>query len=311
MEEEPAHSAITPIGIKSLPLEQLEALTINEDADVLYEIGLRYKYGARGVSDKNPQKSFEFFEKAADKDHPNAVMFQARMLLDLDKEGLFTEKEQKTNEAKCLTIIEKRIKEDDPNAQHFLGWMYTQGIGVPKSLKNGLHWYRAAAESGHIQAQEEVGCILMKQRPFVNREEGVEFLKKAAEKGSVRAKLALGKALYVDFYELEQRWEGLKILESLLENNAEACFIFAQGRFKKPDPLSTANEAAKPWLEAAKRLGHVEATTILDSLDETKRLGHVEGQEMQHRISSRISNYNPYYEYGFSPSVRDLFETEI
>lgn len=291
MEEEQARSAMTLKDKK-----QLKDLAANEDADALYELGLRYKYGKRGVSVKNPKKSFNSFEKAADKGHAKALIFQARMLLDLDKEGLFTEEERKNNEPKCLSIIKKRIKTDDSKAQHFLGWMYIQGKGVPENLAEGLHWYRKAAESGYVQAQEDIGCILVKQPPFVNLAEGFYFLKRAADQGSVRAKLALGKALAVDFPELKRQEEGLKILEEL-DDSADAYFIRAQHAFKNPGFRIYGDWAAKPFLEKAKLRGHEQATKVLNYMF------LIDGYLFE--------NDTRYYQYGFSPSAIDLSEPEI
>jgi hypothetical protein len=44
-------------------------------------------------------------------------------------------------------------------AQHLLGYMYSNGLGLPKDNSQAIHWYRAAAESGHFGAQHNLGSM--------------------------------------------------------------------------------------------------------------------------------------------------------
>jgi TPR repeat protein len=43
--------------------------------------------------------------------------------------------------------------QENADAQHWLGVMYTQGKGVVKNHKEALKWYRLAAAQGHLSAQ--------------------------------------------------------------------------------------------------------------------------------------------------------------
>jgi len=39
-------------------------------------------------------------------------------------------------------------EQEDSDAQCYLGWIYENGHGVPKDIKEALKWFRLAAEQG-------------------------------------------------------------------------------------------------------------------------------------------------------------------
>ena len=44
-------------------------------------------------------------------------------------------------------------------AQHFLGFMYGAGLGVPQDYAEAVRWYRRAAEQGDASAQNNLGVM--------------------------------------------------------------------------------------------------------------------------------------------------------
>ena len=44
-------------------------------------------------------------------------------------------------------------------AQYSLGFMYSDGIGVPENDKTAVKWYTLAAEQGHASAQQNLAQI--------------------------------------------------------------------------------------------------------------------------------------------------------
>ena len=50
-------------------------------------------------------------------------------------------------------------KQGDPRAQFYLGLMYRNGEGVPRSDERAIYWYAKAAEQGHPDAQFNLGLI--------------------------------------------------------------------------------------------------------------------------------------------------------
>jgi len=48
----------------------------------------------------------------------------------------------------ALVAYEELARTGDPNCQVFLGWMYHQGLGIPKDEQKALDWFRRAASLG-------------------------------------------------------------------------------------------------------------------------------------------------------------------
>ena len=44
-------------------------------------------------------------------------------------------------------------EQEDSDAQCYLGWIYENGHGVPKDIKEALKWFRLAAEQGNLLAK--------------------------------------------------------------------------------------------------------------------------------------------------------------
>ena len=44
-------------------------------------------------------------------------------------------------------------------AQHSLGWMYDNGLGVPEDDIEAVRWYRMAAEQGYAKSQFNLGIM--------------------------------------------------------------------------------------------------------------------------------------------------------
>jgi hypothetical protein len=51
----------------------------------------------------------------------------------------------------------RRAKAGNAEAQHALGEMYENGVGVPKDPVEAMMWFRKAAEQGHPDAQWHLG----------------------------------------------------------------------------------------------------------------------------------------------------------
>jgi TPR repeat protein len=58
--------------------------------------------------------------------------------------------------AEMVNQILNHAKQGDATYQLVLGYMYSEGIGVPKSDREAIRWIRNAAELGNVQAQKEL-----------------------------------------------------------------------------------------------------------------------------------------------------------
>ena len=78
-------------------------------------------------------------------------------------------------------------------AQHHLGWMYHQGLGVEQSYAEAVRWYRAAAEQGIIWAQTNLGLMYRQGLGVAqNYMEAMRWYRAAAEQGTAVAQNNLG-----------------------------------------------------------------------------------------------------------------------
>jgi TPR repeat protein len=61
--------------------------------------------------------------------------------------------------AAAVAILSPLAQNGDPDAQAYLGYLYTIGRGVPQDYTQAAIWYRRAAEQGHSGAQYEMGLL--------------------------------------------------------------------------------------------------------------------------------------------------------
>ena len=78
-------------------------------------------------------------------------------------------------------------------AQHYLGLMYTQGLGVPKDHAKSVAWFKKAAEAGHIPSAYNLGFRYLRgegvrQNPKI----AARWIRRAAGAGLVPAQHTLG-----------------------------------------------------------------------------------------------------------------------
>lgn len=78
-------------------------------------------------------------------------------------------------------------------AQHYLGILYTQGLGVPKDHAKAVQWFKKAAEAGHAPSAYNLGFRYLKGEGVrQNAETGARWITRAAQTGLVPAQHTLG-----------------------------------------------------------------------------------------------------------------------
>ncbi len=82
-------------------------------------------------------------------------------------------------------------------AQFILGFMYSEGKGVPQDHERALKWYRLAADQGYAAAQNNLG-IRYSNGWGVPKDEAqaVAWFRRAAEQGEFRAQVNLANRYY-------------------------------------------------------------------------------------------------------------------
>jgi uncharacterized protein len=66
---------------------------------------------------------------------------------------------ERHNYTAAAAIFVPIAERGDPNAQAYLGLLYSKGYGVPQNYTVAALWYRRAAEQGHSGAQYELGLL--------------------------------------------------------------------------------------------------------------------------------------------------------
>ncbi len=89
--------------------------------------------------------------------------------------------------------FKKLAEQGDASAQHNLGLMYANGLGVPKDEQQAVAWYRKAAEQGNASAQLNLG-VMHEHGQGVPKDDqqAVAWYRKAAEQGHASAQYNLG-----------------------------------------------------------------------------------------------------------------------
>ena len=89
--------------------------------------------------------------------------------------------------------LKARAEAGDATAQHNLGVMFANGMGVAKNDQEAVKWYRLAAEAGFARAQTNLGLMYADGAGVAeNDQEAVKWYRLAAEAGDARAQTNLG-----------------------------------------------------------------------------------------------------------------------
>lgn len=99
---------------------------------------------------------------------------------------------QRADYSGAVAIWRPLAEKGDSDAEFNLGQAYRLGRGVPTNLSAAKTWFERAANQGHVDAETTLGLLLFQNG---DQEEGLKWLKKAAEQGEPRALLVYGTAL--------------------------------------------------------------------------------------------------------------------
>ena len=93
---------------------------------------------------------------------------------------------------RAVKWMRKAAREGVAKAQNQLGVLYEKGLGVQKSQKQSVNWYRRAAEQGHPAALFNMGrmCCL---GPSPDYKTAFAWYLKSADQGNAEAQFQLGK----------------------------------------------------------------------------------------------------------------------
>lgn len=148
-----------------------------------FELGCLYLQG-KGVA-YNIKEGFKWIKLSAEAGWSRAYTPLAGMYY----EGLGTTK----NVEEATKWYFKGAEYGDKEAQFCIGLAYNIGEGVPQSYLNAAKWYEKAAKQGHAGAANNLASIYLRKHvePLISSEDGIYWLKKAADMGDKTAQFSL------------------------------------------------------------------------------------------------------------------------
>ena len=154
-----------------------------------------------------------------------------------------------------------------PRAQSQLGWMYAQGVGVPKDAAMSIEWYQKAAAQGDAYAQYSLGLkhAIGLDVPK-DDSKAVEWYQKAAAQGYASAQSSLGDA-YAEGKGVSK--DAAKAVEwyqrSAAQGDSDAPFKLAE-MYRLGEGLPIDVVKAIEWYQTASKEGNHYANTILGTI---------------------------------------------
>lgn len=107
---------------------------------------------------------------------------------------------------KAFELMKSAADQGYPDAMGGLGYFYSVGVAVKKDDPQAAEWFRKGAEKGSAKAQLNLAKMLLagnagasvsgERDPVKLRDEGLQWLKKAADQELPEAALAYGSILY-------------------------------------------------------------------------------------------------------------------
>jgi TPR repeat protein len=173
-----------------------------------YNLGNSY-YNGHGVT-KDYAKAKEWYEKAGAQGYANAkenlANFDSSILVD---QGLAAK--DAGNYAKALELYQKAADMGNSSGIMNIGFLYYQGLGVPKDTAKAVELWKKAADMGNQMAQHNLGCCYQDGIGVTqNYTKAAEYFEKAAAQGKAASQSNLGvlyrdgKGVKQDFAKAEQ-----------------------------------------------------------------------------------------------------------
>ena len=241
------------------------------DSEIKCNLGIMYKIG-KGTK-RDFQKALYWFTKASEEGYEKAK-YQIGNMYEYG-EGV------KQNYLKALdyyievgkpisknTIDKyKEIAENgDSELQYKLGYMYENGIGVPKNSKSAFYWYENAANNGIRDANNKLAWFYYCGKSVTkNIDKAIDLLSKHAEVSDASTQCLLANIYEYDVcdYENAIKWYEKASQKGDKYATHNLAILYYEGEGVKKDP-----EKAFELLKKAAEQGNEESLEVLKNLKE-------------------------------------------
>ena len=100
-------------------------------------------------------------------------------------------------QADKLTELQAQAEQGVAEAQHDLGVLYHEGLGVPRNHRKAVKWFRKAANQGYAKGRFDLAVMYEHGRGVPqDYQEAAKWYHKAADQGDARAQFNLGSLHY-------------------------------------------------------------------------------------------------------------------
>ena len=162
--------------------DNTEVVDDSLDAENLFQIGEKYRYGSEVSLDY--EKSAEYYFKAAQQGH---ILAQVNLGF-MYENGLGVAQDY----MQAVEWYRKASEQGDSFGQNNLGTMYRWGLGVAQDYMQAIEWYHKASEQGNVYAQNNLGVMYeCGEGVSIDYEKASEWYHKAAKQGVFEAHLGL------------------------------------------------------------------------------------------------------------------------
>ena len=145
------------------------------------------------------REAMENYEKASDAGYVSALNNLAVLYETADG----VERDDK----RAIELYKRGADQGHPLAMYNLAMHYRNGYGVRRSLSQAAEYFSKAADAGYVSAMVEMGRALVAGQGISNPRRGMDWLQRAANQGSGRAKWLLGVYYYLG---ADDRSEGVQ-----------------------------------------------------------------------------------------------------
>ncbi|MCG3659941.1 tetratricopeptide repeat-containing protein [Aliarcobacter butzleri] len=174
-------------------LENIQELSIKEDAKSQYELGKIYRKNGEYI------KAFEYFQKSANQGYDKAEFILGYMY----SHGEGIEKDYQ----KAIQWYEKSANQNNSNAQFNLATMYSHGEGIEKDYQKAIEWYEKSANQNNSNAQSNLGNMYRDAEGVAKDiQKAIQWYEKSANQGNPYAYYNLG-AMYLNGKEVKKDYK--------------------------------------------------------------------------------------------------------
>lgn len=201
------------------------------DSNAQTYLGSYLLEGIENVLPQDVTHGVQLLEQAVLQENADAMLILGRWLVEQNDS-------RPEQQQRGFALLQKAESAGNPDALCEVGCCLLYGVGTPANQKLGLEKLRQAAEAGISVAQEALGTFLIHtnvDKAENVRNQGVYWLTKAAEEGSISAQRELGCGyLYngdieVNFSEAE-KWLTRAVEGGDMESCASLAFLYLEGQ---------------------------------------------------------------------------------